>query len=208
MADDLPDFPKNKGYPFRQMYSPGEAPPMSTAMQCSVALIVLFYSIDMGGVIYKFCFFDEDNDVQKDSTSFKDVPDERLSINGPTSDDDEEDSLAMKEEKEKLNRKNNNIFDRLAPIASTIPMLLLLFLIARLHGSVDLERTEPDEYMKQRGFIFATVCLFLEAFFAIIQGRFSGTMGKLLLICRIVAKVLYYVANVIIIVKFFEMVKY
>lgn len=63
------------------MYSPGDAPPMSTAMQCSVALIVLFYSIDMGGVIYKFCFFDEDNDVQKDSTSFKDVPDERLSIN-------------------------------------------------------------------------------------------------------------------------------
>ena len=70
MATDLPEFPREKGYPFRHLYGVGEKPPMSTAMECSVALLVLFYAVDMGNVIHKFCFFKEDNGIADDSTSF------------------------------------------------------------------------------------------------------------------------------------------
>eukprot|EP00943_MAST-04B_sp_MAST-4B-sp1_P006915 g6915.t1 len=167
MATDLPEFPREKGYPFRHLYGVGEKPPMSTAMECSVALLVLFYAVDMGNVIHKFCFFKEDNGIADDSTSFDGLPEETVSINGMRSDDEEEENTTEQERK-KQDRKNNNVFDRLASITSSIPMLLILFLISRLHGSVDLERTEPDEFMRQKGFVFATVCLFLEAFFAVI----------------------------------------
>lgn len=207
-SEDVPDFPKNKGYPFRQLYSPGTAPPMSVAMECSVALIILFYAVDMGNVIYKFCYIEDSINVEADSTSFKGVPEERVRINGSLPEDQDEETPAMKEDRKKQERKNNNVFDRLAPVTSMIPMLLLLFLIARLHGSVDLERTEPDEYMRQRGFVFATVCLFLEALFAALPSSLYKMFGKLIVVSRVVARVLYCVAVIIIIVKFFEMVKY
>ena len=204
MAQDKPEFPREAGFPIRQYYKFGEAPEMPVAFQCSVALIVLFFAVEASNTVYRSCLAAK-KQPNADSTSFDSTPEERVRINHAYTTTDEMD----KGEQEKDNDDGyDKIFDRLATVTSSIPMLLLLFLISRLHGTVDLEGTEPDQFTKEKGFVFATVCLFLEAVFMVVPNSLYKTIGNLILISRIIARFLYHVAIVIIIIKFFEMVKY
>ena len=205
MVQDKPEFPRDAGYPVRQYYKFGDAPEMSVAFQCSVALIVLFFAVEASNTVYRSCTATK-NQPAPDSTSFESTPEERVRINQASGKNNE---MVQGDEQEKNNDDAYGImFDRLATVTSSIPMLLLLFLISRLHGTVDLEGTEPDQFTKEKGFVFATVCLYLEATFMLVPNSLYKMIGKLILISRIIARFLYHVAIVIILVKFFEMVKY
>ena len=144
---------------------------MSVAVSCSMALMLLFFSVEFGNTVYRF-WKERNRKAQVGKAS-----------------------LILEE-----------VFDRLDTITTSIPMLLLLFLISRLHGTVDLETTEPDQFTKQI-FVLATSCLFLEGLFIIIPISLFKIADKCILICRIIARFLFHVAVVIVIVKFFEMVK-
>ena len=205
MVHDKPEFPREAGYPVRQYYKFGEAPEMSVAFQCSVALIVLFFFVEASNTVYRSCTATKKQPAS-DSTSFESTPEERVRINQASGRNDE--MIQGGEHENKNDDAYSNMFDRLATVTSSIPMLLLLFLISRLHGTVDLEGTEPDQFTKEKGFVFATVCLYLEATFMVVPNSLYKIIGKLILISRIIARFLYHVAIVIILVKFFEMVKY
>lgn len=164
-------FPRGPGLWDRQQYNFGDAPAMSVAVSCSMALMLLFFSVEFGNTVYRF-WKERNRKAQVGKAS-----------------------LILEE-----------VFDRLDTITTSIPMLLLLFLISRLHGTVDLETTEPDQFTKQI-FVLATSCLFLEGLFIIIPISLFKIADKCILICRIIARFLFHVAVVIVIVKFFEMVK-
>ena len=176
-------FPRGPGLWDRQQYNFGDAPAMSVAVSCSMALMLLFFSVEFGNTVYRF-WKERNRKAQVGKAS-----------------------LILEE-----------VFDRLDTITTSIPMLLLLFLISRLHGTVDLETTEPDQFTKQI-FVLATSCLFLEGLFIIIPISLFKIADKCIpislfkiadkciLICRIIARFFYHVAIVIVIVKFFEMVK-
>ena len=176
-------YPSGVGLWVRDQYNFGDAPAMSVAVSCSVALMLLFFSVDFGNTVYRF--WKERN---------------RKAQGGKA-------SLILRD-----------AFNRLNSITTSIPMLLILFLISRMHGLADLERTEPDQFTKQI-FVLATSCLFLEGLFIIIPISLFKIADKCIpislfkiadkciLICRIIARFLFHVAVVIVIVKFFEMVK-
>ena len=203
MVHDKPEFPREAGYPVRQYYKFGDAPEMSVAFQCSVALIVLFFFVEASNTVYRSCTATK-NQPASDSTSFDSTPEERVRIDQASGRNDE--MIQGGEHENKNDDAYSNMFDRLATVTSSIPMLLLLFLISRLHGTVDLETTEPDQFTKQI-FVLATSCLFLEGLFIIIPISLFKIADKCILICRIIARFLFHVAVVIVIVKFFEMVK-
>ena len=150
MVHDKPEFPREAGYPVRQYYKFGEAPEMSVAFQCSVALIVLFFFVEASNTVYRSCTATKKQPAS-DSTSFESTPEERVRINQASGKNNE---MVQGDEQEKNNDDAYGIMlDRLAQLQYTnVTAFVFNF---RLHRGLRGDRARP--VYKRKGFVFATV---------------------------------------------------
>lgn len=181
----MKEFPREKGYGIRNQVKLGTAPAPSTAMACAITLIVLFFVVQVAIYVLELVFPDK---AGEDSSSKK----KRSKA-----------EMLIREFQAKLKES----LRRARLVVQTAPMILLLMMVVRLRGVVDLEMTQPDNFTRRWGFVCATASFCIDAAIAFIPRVPGGPFGTFFLIATVLTKLFLNIAVVVMIVSLFTMEK-